>query len=653
MQKSHYFHDDVFDAWSEFRYRRNAVAIAPAHNIRPIIYDSWVRCQNLFTIQQHQHPKIPDAPSPITLVSASLPYLEDIYQHMEGEPCAVFLADAVGKVLAIEGDLMHTGTEQQIGLAVGERWSEAVIGTNAVALALQHAMPVQVRGAEHYLQIFHQYADSAALIHDDQGAIIGAVGLITLLSRADPTQLALVMATARAITAQLQTEMMLEQANRRLRQLNYIMESVTDGVITWDTQGVIDHINDKACQILSLASQTMLGRSIHDTIQFSEHIRSVIDQQGELSNVEDPIRVFDRIVRCLISIRVIKAGNRQVVGGIAMLRTLSQVRSWVNQQTSTLSSMTFDNFQFQSAQMNEVVRQAEVAARGALPVLIHGENGIGKTTLVQAIHNAGPRQTKPLVVVNCGMVPNEFMVEELLGKEADHQQLGRPSKFELADGGTLLFDHIEQLSLEAQQILLSVMNSRSVTRLQGHRTNYVNVRIIATTAEDIGELTRMGGFLPQLYYLFNVFTLHVAPLRERREDIVQLANYFLQRASTPGATYHMQPEVHEVLWRYPWPGNVRELENVIERVVMQTNGPTVHLMDLPENIRAPQSLCPDSLIPQQVVSLQDAEREAIIRAGWAHQGNVTDMAASLGINRTTLWRKFKQYGLQADDFKSG
>jgi transcriptional activator for dhaKLM operon len=645
-------YEAVRRAWAAFRQRPLVDSLEPSPAVPPVIFDSWRRCKVIFE-QEAFAVRLPEEEleAAHTRLEAAIPYLEDIHQLLRGEPGAVFLTDAAGTVLAIEGEVPGAATQHQIGLGVGERWAERAIGTNAVGLALQTAMPVQVVGVEHYLQIFHEHSDAAAPIHDEHGVIIGAVGFVTTLGRANPAQLALVMTTARAITAQLHADVMLEQANQRLRQLNHILESVTEGVVTWDTNGTIDHINDKACQILGVGSAALLGRSITGEVEFSDYIRSLIDQRRELSDVETPIRIADRIVRCLISVRAVRDGVGEVIGGIAMLRTASQVHSWLNQQTSSLSAMTFDDLQFTSRQMVDLMRQAEVAARGALPVLIHGENGVGKTTLVQAIHNAGPRGTKPLVVVNCGMVPNEFMVEELLGREAHGNELGRPSKFELADGSTLLFDQIDQLSLEAQQILLGVMNSRTVTRLHARRTSYVNVRIIATTAQDIGELTRMGGFLPQLYYLFNVFTLRVAPLRERREDIVQLAERFLDRTCAGQPPLRISPAVYEVLQLYPWPGNVRELENVIERAVMHANSTVICVEDLPQNILTDHSLQPDAVVPDQVISLEEAERAAIVRAGWAYRGVVSAMANALGINRSTLWRKFKQYRLNADDFK--
>ena len=637
----------IYRAWDAFH--RQADPKTYRDTVPSIIYESWYRSV-AGSVPQAALAEPTVTPVTHNMLSAGVPHLEDLHQTLWQNPSAILLTDALGTVLAIECNLLSVPFELKAELQVGGCWAEWHLGTNAIALALHTAMPVQVVGAEHFYEELHGYSDSAAPVHDPDGNIVGAVGFITLLERTNPAQLGMVMTTAHTITAQLQTNLLLAQANQRLRQLNHILETATEGIITWDTQGRVDHINQRACQILDVSTAALLGQPIGQIVEFGEHVQAAIDRQRELTDVETSVQVGDRLVRCLMSVRVIRNAAGETLGGTAMLRTASQVHSWLNQQTSAPPTMTFDDFQFRSRQMANLIRQAKAAARGSLPVLIEGEDGVGKTTLAQAIHNAGPRRNKPLVVVNCGVVPNDFMVEELLGQEARAGEAGRLSKFELADGGTLLLDRIERLSLEAQQMLLSVMNSRGVTRLHARRTLQVNVRILATTNEDIETLTQLGGFLPSLYALLKVFHLQIAPLRERREDILGLAERFSRRVRGPDVSFG--PQARAVLSLYPWPGNVRELENVLTRVASRSDEETICVDDLPENVRTQHSLRPDAKLPERVMSLQQAELEAILRAGWAHRGAVGAMAETLGINRSTLWRKFKQYDLSADDFKS-
>jgi transcriptional activator for dhaKLM operon len=649
-----YHHDAVYDLWHAFRYG-SAPHDIETDAIDPLILASWRRCVTLFdhTTTHAQHPdgNSPTSRSSEDLTSLAVPYLEDIHQVVEGTGNAVILTDNEARVLAIEGKLETINTIHKIGMSVGECWSEANIGTNAIGLSLITAMPTQVVGAEHYMQIFHDYGESAAPIHDEQGAIIGTVAVLTHASETNPSQLALVMATARAITNQLQANLNLEQANRRLRQLDSILASVTDGVMTWNIHGQVEHINHMACQILGIPSSDLLGKYLGQLALFPPHIQSAIEKHHDLSDVETRIHMGDRFVPCVMSVRSIYNGAADIIGGVAMLRTTSKIRSLVNRQTSATANTTFDNFAYESSEMRRVIREAQTAAKGSAPVLLVGENGVGKTALAQAIHNASPRLTKPFVVVSCGMIPAEFMVEEILGTDAHAGEADRPSKFELADGGTLVFDMIDQLSLEAQYIVANVMTSRQVQRRYAHRPTTVNVRIIATTTQSLDKLIQTGVFLPQLYYMFSAFRFTIPPLRDRAEDVAVLVDRILERHNNPQQPYMMETSTLDLISSYPWPGNIRELESVVERAIIHADDYHITPADLPPNVRTEHSLQPGSLVPQPAISLLDAEREAIILAGWACHGVVSDMSDVLGINRSTLWRKLKQHNLSVSMFK--
>lgn len=649
----------LYTLWHEFRFGNADHATIKA-TIDPIIFASWERCQHAFTdnslhlssSEQRKQRQVRLAQHS-NLISIAVPYMEDIHQFIEGVAIAVILTDHEGVVLSLEIDRSHVSQLRQIGMSIGEQWTEETIGTNAIGLSLITAMPTQVVGAEHFLQIFHDYGASAAPIHDEHGAIIGTIAIMTEAEDTGQAQLALVMATARAISNQLQSDLILQQANHRLRQMDSILEAVADGVITWDTDGIIENINSTACQMMGMRSSYLLGKRFLSVLGLPQYIEKAIEAHQELSDIETPVRINDRLLKCLISVRTVYGGANEIVGGVAMLRSASQVRTLVNQQASASPSITFENFYHESSVMRTLLRQARTAAKGSAGVLLIGEGGVGKTVLAQAIHNASPRAPKPFVVVNCGMIPAEFMVEELLGREGGNDQIGRPSKFELADGGTLLFDMIDQLSLQAQQILLNVVNSRHVNRLYAPRPTAVNVRIIATTTQDIETLVKTGSFSPQLYYLFNAFRLTIPPLRERRVDIITLALHFLEReARAEKRPYRLEPDVIELLKRYPWPGNVRELESVIERAVIHAQDNWIRVHDMPENVQNEHSFAPLASVPQSAISLAEAEYEAIVRAGWAYEGAISEMAAALGINRSTLWRKLKQHGLSANDFKA-
>ncbi len=244
----------------------------------------------------------------------------------------------------------------------------------------------------------------------------------------------------------------------------------------------------------------------------------------------------------------------------------------------------------------------------------------------------------------------------MLGQEKDATTHGQPSKFELADQGTLLLDQVESLSLELQAALLHIIETRHVMRLGSSHPIPVDVRIIAATTADLEALVAQGSVLPHLYYRFGVFHLELPPLRDRVEDIPPLAERFLHacmRTRDNQRQWTINPEAMDILLRYPWPGNVRELESVLERAMSQSReGEIVCPADLPDMVRKGRVIMPASNHAQPVMSVTDAEREAILRAGWACDGRVTEMATMLGIGRSTLWRKLKRHNLTPAIFKA-
>jgi transcriptional activator for dhaKLM operon len=336
---------------------------------------------------------------------------------------------------------------------------------------------------------------------------------------------------------------------------------------------------------------------------------------------------------------------------VALFRPIRQVRRLVHEQVGTDATFQLDDLSSQAPQMQHVLRQARVAARASIPVLLVGESGVGKTYVAQAIHNAGPRAGRPFLSINCRAIPRELMLAELLGVERSDSRVGRPSKFELADGGTLMLNQLQHLTLEMQTALLEVIDRRHITRLGGTRPVLLNVRIIATLSPSPEEFVANGTLIPELYYRLSVFHLTIPPLRERMVDFPLLLQRNIDRLSADGPIVTINPETQAIFDRYPWPGNIRELESVLERALAQS--PTGELLPehLPEALRTNRVLLTSSPLLKPVISIDEAEREAIMRAGAVCHGVVTQMAQELGIGRTTLWRKMKHLNISPSQFK--
>lgn len=649
----------IAEAWHSFMETGRLDAIE-ASRMDPAVVRSWRRC--VFRFNPLARPR----PAPISrnalasimraqkeMISIATPFIEDIHQFTEGSEHAILLADGAACVLLIGGDARAVEAAAALGFNRGTYWSENNTGTNALGLVLLEAMPVLVVGAEHYFAYLHNVATTAAPIHDVRGRIIGLLGMVGPLEPATSHTLGLVMAAARAIGNQLQANWYLEEANQHLSQVNTILGAITEGVIVWNQEGEIRHVNEQAATMLQINPRTAVGRPLDDVVRLPAELVTAISEGGELHDVEVILQVRERDVRCLVTLRPIYEAGTQPATYVALLSPIEHVRQIAQQQYGAQTGLSIEDIQADSAGMRRVVRQARTAARGTAPVLILGEGGVGKNLLARAIHNDGPRAGKPFVDINCRAIPHELMTREILGHEQDTNTRGQPSKFELAHGGTLLLDQIENLSLELQAALLHVIETHHVTRLGSSAPIPVDVRIIGATTVNLEELVAQGSFLPHLYYRFGVFKIEVPPLRERVEDIPLLAERFLARQTAREArAMWIEDEAVRFLARYPWPGNVRELESALERAMSQSRDSIIRPGDLPEMVRNGRVLTGRHPLAQPVLSVDEAEREAILRAGWACSGRVTEMARILGIGRSTLWRKMKRLDISPGIFKS-
>jgi transcriptional regulator with PAS, ATPase and Fis domain len=325
-----------------------------------------------------------------------------------------------------------------------------------------------------------------------------------------------------------------------------------------------------------------------------------------------------------------------------------------------------------SARMRRVFRLVRKVARTDSTVLLIGESGTGKELIARSLHLQSTRASGPFVAVNVGALPETLVESELFGYARGAFTGAREDRaglVEAADHGTLFLDEIGDMPLSSQVKLLRTLETGEVRRVGDTGLRRVDIRVIAATHRDLRRAVAEGRFREDLYYRLNVIQIDLPPLRERREDIGLLAAYFLERASSRADRHGLafSPEVTQRLERYDYPGNVRELENAIEHAVAVAEGPVIGVADLPSAIRTPPLLPERAGVPAgQVIddrrdgagvpddardgwSLADVEKEHIRRVLARHRGNATTAARQLGISRTTLWRKLREYGIRRTD----
>ena len=318
---------------------------------------------------------------------------------------------------------------------------------------------------------------------------------------------------------------------------------------------------------------------------------------------------------------------------------------------------SFSKIVGKSKPMQKVFDLIKVVADSDSSVLVHGESGTGKEMVANAIHYNSSRRAKPYVKVSCASLPDTLIESELFGYEkgaftgASQRRIGR---FEAASGGTLFLDEISELPATFQVKLLRVLQERQIERLGSNRPIDVDVRIVSASLRPLEEEIGEGRFREDLFFRINTVSIHVPPLRQRREDIPLLAQTFLQEFNRERgkAIEGFSDEVLDLFDTYGWSGNVRELRNVVERAVLFCQGPRITLEELPATMRdrggdrAAQSASPTVLSLQQ--ASERAEIEAIRAALHASQGRRTVAAERLGISRKTLWEKIKNYGISLE-----
>lgn len=631
----------------------------PATPLDPAVKRSWLACRDAgLEPEAGPQPEHWDEEaleqrrqSCFDLIAIARPFMEDIYQFAGESDMIVYLTDEILCAVEWLGDETLGERLEGIGLYPGVTLTEERVGTNAAAMALSEGIPAQVVGPEHFCQDLHSFTDTAGPIHAPTGQMMGVIGIIARERKSHPHTLGIVMAAAKAIENQLQAELSLSEAHQHLTELGVSLQAMSKGIVFLDPQGKVTHINNSASDILNVPRRLAMGRRLSSLLDLPSEVRAALAERTPMPEKEVIFRADGKALPCLVNVDVLKPGDD--LGSVLMLERIARARRLVHQMVGAKAHFTFDDIRGESVRMRRVLYYARTLAECESPLLLLGESGTGKECFAQAIHNASRYADGPFITVDCAAIPRELMAGELFGYEqtpsvADEE--GRPGKIELAEGGTIFFDHVDSMPLNIQASILRVIDNKRISRLGGNRIIPVDVRIIAACNNlELEEEVEAGRFRADFYYRLHALTLTIPPLRERGNDILLLIAHLTEKfARRLEKEVKISSDAMGILQSYHWPGNIRELEDVLEWAIHMADGSKITLEHLPQELRR-ATIGGDG--DQVVLTLQEAERQAIIRAGRALRGNKTKMAEALGIGRTTLWRKMKAYNLSADTFK--
>jgi DNA-binding NtrC family response regulator len=315
------------------------------------------------------------------------------------------------------------------------------------------------------------------------------------------------------------------------------------------------------------------------------------------------------------------------------------------------SKQGFGSIVGRAPEMEKLYRIIAKAAHSSHPVLILGESGTGKEMVARSIHFSGPFRDKPFIPVDCGSLVPTLIESELFGYVKGAFTGANQSKeglLAIAEGGTVFLDEVGELPVDLQAKLLRAIQEKEIRPVGSTKRIPINVRILAATNRDLEHAVAQGTFRRDLYFRLNVLSLRIPPLRERRQDIPLLATHFLERLSrTTGQERVLSDDALKAMLAYDWPGNVRELENCLERACAFTTGPIVQVNDLPTSIHsAPDGMPSGGDVSTRIIPLSELEKQTIMSAIAQLNGDKLMAARLLGIGKTTLYRKLKEYASQ-------
>jgi len=620
-----------------------------------LIAESWRRCQKVGLKQSEGYPTVVVTGKELEqllqdsmeLIDAARPLMQSLYELVSSSGFVVVLLNAEGYIIEVIGGMNDVQSTWTRYYACGVKWTEELVGTSALGLALLGHGPIQVAGKEHYCQAYEGWTCSAAPLTDDHGKLMGVLSVTGSREDVHSHTLGMVVSAAAAISNTIKVRRAQKELEDTANLHSTILNSVSDGLLMINGQGTVTFINPTGAKILNVKVREAIGRHIQELVDFKPVVLRVLETGQGYTDKEFFIETKRGVLHFIKTAIPLRGKDGRLEGVVDIFREIKQVRKLVNRMVGATAMFTFDDIVGESACMIEIKRLAKIAANSMATVLIQGESGTGKEMVAQAIHKASARSEGPFVAINCGALPRDLVESELFGYEdgafTGARQGGRPGKFELAHGGTIFLDEIGEMSLDVQVKILRVLQDKRILRVGGTRYMDVDVRVIAATNRDLLHAVGEGSFRQDLYYRLNVLPILVPPLRERREDVDRLAVYFMEKTCEQLGVplKRLSTGALAVLRRQDWPGNARELENIIERAAHLCEGEEITEQHLPMNLSERHGAK-----PEESRSLRDIERVAIEETLHKTQWNVSRSARLLGVGRNTLYGKIKEYQIE-------
>lgn len=648
------------NSWEQFVSTGEFGDISP----RQVICESWIRSRTIGL-----DPESTRAPTAITadvleekikqgdLGRAASNVINELSNALAGTKHVVVLGDEKGRMLLSVGHEQVRDELEEINFRPGGLWSEQEVGPNGIGTPLALNRPEVIMGHEHYCKGWQPWVCYGAPIpglYGDQPA--GVIDITAPAGEVRTETMTLAISMAHSIHSGLSFLQLQRRETLRTVCRDRMIRWPNEGVLVLDENGYIIDFNSKASRLMNLKFPQMVENPVthflpdiwavtHKSIQNNITEEMLMEMKSE-NGISQTVRV--RVEPVLH--RQQNLGALVVISGREVFD--SSARKAVGESKSSQSTKyNFDNIRGRSPRLQSVIALAKAAARDPLQsnVLLVGETGVGKEMIAHSIHAESHRAEKPFIAINCGAMPRELIESELFGYVAGTftgaRRDGMKGKFEHAGGGTLFLDEIDSLDSDVQAKFLRVLDHNEITRIGSVKPIHVDVRIIAAGSNGLPTLIESGQFRQDLFHRLSVLEIDIPPLRDRADDVIDLAYEFIETECWEAgrSLLDFSEDVKDAMLTYDWPGNIRELQNLCKRWVLIVQGDTVEKEDLPEKMTSEKMRSRSALDHFENQNLRVVNDELIMAALKETGGNISKAARTLGIDRTTIYRRRKAW----------
>lgn len=625
--------------------------------IPAVVSDSWKRCHALGISLKYDAPSKavpPEEDSFITkfLINEGGNIIKDIFENLDDDGLYGIITNRQGKKLFGLGTGKDENMDRLKDIGKITCFSEEYAGTNCFSIVSETQKAYNIAGAQHYCEPLHKYAGYAAPIFNGEKEMIGMVGFYTLAERMDDYIISFAVSVERAIENSLSWLNSRENVKKQREEKQYILDTVSDGVMYVDSNGTITHGNRKLFELFDTRSHSFIGKNISylNTAPSVEELKkypyssmySACDNKISIINSRGESR------KSFLNKYKFHASGSQETSEVWVFSVYSDIKKLAQKLSGgNTSRFTFDDIKGNSKAIKSVIEMAKKASAFEAGTIIEGESGTGKEMLAQAIHSYGPRKEEPFIAVDCGALPSGLLESELFGYEegafTGAKRGGKKGKFELANRGILFLDEITNMPYDVQAKLLRALQERKIVPIGGTEPVSLDVQVIAATNKDIVKEIENGTFRRDLFYRLNLLHIKMPALHEREDDFKLFLKFFLQKYN-PKGDMQLSKETVDILSAYDWPGNVRQLENVIERMTIMSNSKIIGRECIPDEIMENVSVAKNIhlLDVEETRTLNDICNYYIKKTVEKYDGNIQRTAKELGISRATVYKYLNQ-----------